>query len=331
MNLSANFGALTEWYIDNLDVSVRNGDECRIRECLFCGSVRTLKVNVRTGKFKCFHRECLVVGGPVALIRAILDCDYDTAVGKMSGILRGVRTTEMTTTEMRARLAGASTARVPGVVGSLPEFFTPCHRDGRYTNVEYLLGRGVSRDSIRRWGIGYTVSGELCGRSIVPVRTAGVVSWVARANHPKLNPKYLTPKDGPRRVLFGYDEVEVGADLLVAVEGVFDAIRLWSYGIPTVAYLKDGLSYEQVGLVERLRPRRLVIFPDGADRKAQARALRDGAGMATRFAEVAVVVFETEAKVDPDSAPRELVECLIAEAPVVRGTDLVRFKLGGVR
>lgn len=326
--------ALTEYFVSNLEIAVQNGDEVRLNECLFCGTPRTMKVNVRTGDFICFHRHCKKRGRRAGLVMAITGGTYDDAIGQISMILRGVHRATESNDEMRERLVRQADKsepvkrRTPRPTAGLPPDFIPCWDGEGFDGIEYLTGRGVSEESIKRWGIGYADRGPLAGRVIIPVRTEGTTSWVARAARPDLEgPRYRTPKGAPTRVLFGYDEVPSEADIVLAVEGTFDAIRTWSYGIPTVAYLKDGLSLEQVHLLERKHPKRLVIFPDAADENAQKRAIRDANAMASRFQEVAVIIVKSDEKIDPDTMPREQLEYLVHSAPAVSRLDTLRMRM----
>lgn len=334
---------IRDWLEERLTIANVSGDEIRLRECLFCGKPRTMKVNVERRKFFCHHQDCGRAGGLVQLIQAIENVDYDEAIGIARSLTRGLIHGHRQLSEVRKTLRRVRAAEEdPGIRHDLPDEFIPCWSPDRpkpWRVPTYLTrpqdedGRGLTRDMIRRWGIGYATEGQCEGRVIIPIRCGRLQSWVARAIDPDVRPKYLTAHSaqdpGADRLMFGYDEVPHGADVLVALEGTFDAIRVWSYDIPAVAYLKDGISAGQVTLLGRLEPKRLVLLPDGGDPKALERSLTAAAALGARFEEVAVarlVPPRGQKKIDPDTAPRSMVEDAIASAVPVDRTAAVRAK-----
>jgi DNA primase len=330
-----NQDALVEFFEQNLDIAVRNGDEARVSECLFCGTPRTMKVNIRTGDFICFHKDCQKRGRRAQLVMALLDCDFDTAIGRIASILSGKHRAVMTNEEMVEQIRRPERTRTPRrSYGGLPDEYIPCFDGENFQGGEFLTylleTRNLSLETIQQWDIGYAEEGRLAGRVIIPVRTNEVTTWVARAALPGVSPKYRTERDGPTKILFGYNELEEGMDVVAAVEGTFDAMRLWSYGTPATGYLKDGLSVSQVSLLERKKPKRLVMFPDGGDRNAQVRAIRTALAIESRFNEVAVVLVEGNQKVDPDAGDRELIEKLIREARPVTRLDMLKYRMSRV-
>lgn len=337
---------IADWLRDRLDVMVENGPELRLRECLFCHRARTMKVNTEKRRFICHHGACGRVGGLVTLVQEIEGCTFDEAVAIVSslvkGIARGHRAPEALADDLR-RLQERDeeeASPTPLIHHDLPDEFVPCWDGARWRVPVYLKQeRRVSRDSLRRWGVGYANEGPAAGRVIIPIHSAGAVSWVGRKVDPdEFGPKYLTPhsagEPGADQLLFGYDDLPEDAPLVVGVEGTFDAIRLWSYGVPAVAYLKDRIGPGQVALLGKLRPRRLVLFPDGGDRRARDRALRDGASLASRFDEVAVALLDPppgSAKADPDASPREVVLAAIEAAGRVSPTASLAFRRSNLR
>lgn len=328
--------AIADWLRDRLDIAVENGPELRLRECLFCGRPRTMKVNVERRKFLCFHQDCAQAGGLLKLIEAVEGCTSEEARGILASLVRGLARghSSIRTLAERARRLRELEDEEPEPVRelldhALPEGFEPCWTGKKFRIPRYLKERDVPREELRRFGVGWYTDDRDVGRIVIPVLCDGARSWVARKIDPDdFGPKYLTPHSagdpGADRLLFGYDEVPDEVETLVAVEGTFDAIRLWSYGFAAVAYLKDRIGPGQIALIGKKRPRRLVLFPDAGDARAREKALRDGATLAGRFEEVAVALLELregEKKTDPDSAPRARVERAIRTAgAVTRGS-----------
>jgi hypothetical protein len=325
---------IADWLRDRLDIAVENGPELRLRECLFCGRARTMKVNVERRKFLCFHQDCAEAGGLLKLIEAVEGCTSEEARGIMASLVRGLARGHSSIRSLSERARQLREQEEPEPVRDLlahdlPEGFEPCWTGSKFRIPRYLKERDAPRDELRRFGVGWYTDDRETGRIVIPVLCDGARSWVARKIDPDdFGPKYLTPHSagdpGADRLLFAYDEIPDEAETVVAVEGTFDAMRLWSYGFYSVAYLKDRIGPGQIAILGKKRPRRLVLFPDGGDARAKEKALRDGAVLAGRFEEVAVALLELrpgEKKTDPDSAPRALVEQAIRVAqPVTRGS-----------
>jgi len=64
--------------------------------------------------------------------------------------------------------------------------------------------------------------------------------------------------------LFGYDDVEVGADFVIVTEGVREVMKLWQEGFRNVvAVLHSGIADGQITLLSELTPKRVVLMFDG--------------------------------------------------------------------
>jgi DNA primase len=103
----------------------------------------------------------------------------------------------------------------------------------------YLTSRGVSREMIRRFGIGlYTGKGLLRGRIVIPIHNPSgeLVAYAGRAIDGQ--PKYRFPA-GFRKslVLFNlHRAIATKARIVFVVEGFFDAIAVHQAGYPAVGW-----------------------------------------------------------------------------------------------
>jgi DNA primase len=132
--------------------------------------------------------------------------------------------------------------------------------------LEYLDSRGITAESIAKWGIGWDES-EL--RIVIPARDAqGTVRFlIKRAIRKKEWPKYLYTEGFPKTsLLFGacfLDMEQVRSQGLVVVEGSIDTIINHQHGIRnTVAILGTGISEQQTAIISRIRPPRIVTMFD---------------------------------------------------------------------
>ena len=90
--------------------------------------------------------------------------------------------------------------------------------------LNYLSSRGVSKEDIIRWKIGYCEEGDFSGRVVVPsFDNNGDISYFVARSYDHTWPKYLNPQDVDKNIIFNELFLDFDDDL-VLVEGVFDAI-----------------------------------------------------------------------------------------------------------
>ena len=90
--------------------------------------------------------------------------------------------------------------------------------------MNYLCSRGVSKDDIIRWKIGYCDEGDYAGRIIIPsFDDDGDVNYFIARSYDRAWPKYLNPKNAEKNIVFNELFLDFDENL-VLVEGVFDAI-----------------------------------------------------------------------------------------------------------
>lgn len=107
------------------------------------------------------------------------------------------------------------------------EFHSLCNRDIDLTSLparRYLRDRGVSKEDILFWKIGYAVSGEYAGRVIVPsFNMDGKVNYFIARTYENNWKRYLNPQ-APKDIIFNELYIDWNEDITL-VEGVFDAIK----------------------------------------------------------------------------------------------------------
>lgn len=132
--------------------------------------------------------------------------------------------------------------------------------------VNYMLGRGISWETAKKYEMGYCITGEYMLRLIVPIRMFGkLVCWQARDITKTAERKYKNPIGSEfSRYLFNYDRART-FDEMVLVEGIFDAIAV---GENCVAAFGKKIGEEQKHLILKSGVRRLSIMFD-ADATAE--------------------------------------------------------------
>jgi hypothetical protein len=149
-----------------------------------------------------------------------------------------------------------------------PEFQTLCNRDLGLSSLparRYLKDRGVTREDILFWKIGYAVSGEYAGRIIVPsFNIDGKVDYFIGRTYENDWKRYLNPPT-PKDIIFNELYVDWSSDITI-VEGVFDAIKAKN-AIPILgSTLREGsrLFRELI----RNDPRIFIALDPDAEKKA---------------------------------------------------------------
>jgi len=145
--------------------------------------------------------------------------------------------------------------------------------------VEYLMDvRGYDFDQAREicdaFRIGWSDSGYYRNRLIIPILDSigSQITFEACALSPDTAPKKLYPKGSPMaRLLF--NQSNVTSEYVWVVEGLFDAIRIWSYGEPVIATFGAHLSKFQARMIiNKFQEVRLMFDGDEAGREANDKA-----------------------------------------------------------
>jgi len=132
--------------------------------------------------------------------------------------------------------------------------------------LSYIGKRKFSDNSISKWGIGWLPEEK---RLVIPAHDLnGTLRFlIKRAVMEKQSPKYLYTEGFPKSsLLFGACFIDLGmlrSDGLILVEGSLDVIRFHQHGLTnTGGILGTGISDQQVKIIERLRPSRIIFAFD---------------------------------------------------------------------
>ncbi len=265
-------------YVENsLDGVHKSTGDNLSATCPFCDKPGHFSVNVETGRWRCFKCDersrdfarliAEVEGIPVGRAKALMMRQVISFRKPREEEPEGL-------VERLRRLRGVpEPPQAPGgtlyPLPDLPDEFIPVYgQDGCWSMPEYLLQRGVTRKAARHWGLGYCTRGRYADRIVMPFTCPAGSSLTARAAVEMRGPRYLNPEDAKHgRLLYGWADCD-GRKVIVLVEGPFDVIRLWQYGIPALALLGKELSREQLRLLCRLPiATRIVILLDPEARK----------------------------------------------------------------
>ena len=96
--------------------------------------------------------------------------------------------------------------------------------------LRYLFKRGITKDDILKWKIGYCSDGEYAGRVVVPsFNENGYANYFVARSYGDSWPRYKNPP-ASRDIIFNELYVNWDEDIVI-VEGVFDAIKAGN-GVP---------------------------------------------------------------------------------------------------
>ena len=151
------------------------------------------------------------------------------------------------------------------------------------TEHPYLLHeRGLTEDTILRFGLGFCSNGSMAGRVVIPIHNvdAKIVAYAGRwpGEPPNEMPKYKLPAGFKKSVeLFNLHRAIEQPDEqpLIIVEGFFDCMRLTQHGYDrTVALMGSSLSPIQEQLLRQYTTpeTRIVLMLDEDDAGRAARS-----------------------------------------------------------
>jgi DNA primase len=181
---------------------------------------KKLSVNIEKDKFKCWI--CDWSGSSIKrIIVRFGNFNQINEWNKLSGIVE--------ITDYEKIFFAEEKNEVEEQILNLPEEFQSlCNKDVSLMSLQarsYLKERGISKEDILFWKIGYAVSGNFEGRVIIPsFNLHGKVDYfVARRYDGKNWQKYMNPA-AAKDIIFNELYIDWTQDVTI-VEGVFDAIK----------------------------------------------------------------------------------------------------------
>jgi len=144
----------------------------------------------------------------------------------------------------------------------------------------YLKERGIKKETIKEFGLGYCKRGILKGRIAISIHNekGELVAYAGRypGDPPEEESKYIFPPNFKKSlILFNLNRVECEEKEkeLILVEGFFDVFNLWQAGVKNaVALMGTSLTEEQEELILRCLGKdgriTLIFDSDEAGKKA---------------------------------------------------------------
>jgi len=250
----------------------------------------SLSVNIEKGVFNCFAASCGEKGNVLEFVAGMDDCDLRQAaetIADICGIDVAAPRRSNGKTKRQGGTRGRTKAKKRHSKRSKPAGEPAREEDleepkGENTPLTFRLkldpehpygaSRGLSSSVIAQFEMGYCKRGMMANRWCVPIHnTEGeLVAYIGRwvdDELPKGTKRYLLPAEFAKsKVLFNWHRVIASGmadQSVMVVEGVFDAIRLHSLGIPAVALLGSSISEEQVAFLMK-RSDGIILMLDGS-------------------------------------------------------------------
>ena len=127
--------------------------------------------------------------------------------------------------------------------------------------LNYLNGRGITKEDILKWKIGYCPTGKYAGRVVIPsFDVEGNLNYFVTRAYDNDWKKYLNPKTS-RDIVFNHLYLDFDEPLTI-VEGVFDAIKAGENSVPLLGSTLTETSFFFQELIKNDTPVYLALDPD---------------------------------------------------------------------
>lgn len=127
--------------------------------------------------------------------------------------------------------------------------------------LNYLKSRGLNKNDITKWKIGYCSTGKYAGRVVVPsFNEEGDINYFVTRSYDNNWKKYLNPNTS-KDIVFNYPYLDFDEDLIL-VEGVFDAIKAGDNSVPLLGSTLNENSKLFYEIVKNDTPVYLALDPD---------------------------------------------------------------------
>lgn len=181
---------------------------------------------------------------------------------------------------------------------------------------EILENRSISPATSRFFGLGYAVDGFFADRITVPIHDhrGYLVGFTGRATKDELKPKYKNSENSDifdkSRTVFNENRASEAikeVDSVIFVEGHFDVISLWQYGIRNVVAMQ-GTAPPSEAIIKRLsrKTKRFILCYDGDEggSKAIENFIKVAGPLACR-GEITISIAQLPSGMDPDECIRD--------------------------
>ena len=245
--------------------------------CLFCGDSK-YHFGIHKKEKHYFCLRCGKKGNLVSLVSLIdnVSCKkaVDIIVDKAGALSFNI---EGDITELIKKALKENDATVSEASKQINDFALPPHckpldtlkESNAFDNVflRYMAKRNFSIETLMEWGIQACLTGAYAMRLLMPILYRGsLVNFLGRDVTGNAEKRYKNSNNdtspmSTKSLLYGYDDIELGQEQLIVVEGSFDAIRVGKG--KAVALLGKAMTTAQLRLLSDINPKELILLFDG--------------------------------------------------------------------
>lgn len=239
---------------------------CPLCDPIHKNNKNTLYVNADSGSYICFRCKHIASRGGedhnkrIKSLGKLLDL-LGLSTSKESLLGGDIPTGSLS--DIRQKIASIGDREIMQEIGKPIELPVGFRTDWKASGIgsivyRYLKSRGLSKEIIHRYQIGFVARGDLCGSAIFPVyMNKELRFWQARhIVFPKGEKYFGCPGVKSHSMLYRYDQIITKK--IILVEGTFDALA-----VNGVALFGKVLSDTQVALLSKKRIKYVDILLDG--------------------------------------------------------------------
>ena len=260
---AVNFEQVLDHY--NIDWLRKKGDELRGRCPIHKGEgTDTFHANTVKGAFQCF--SCKARGNVLDFVAKMENCSVRDAALKLAewfSVSQSAASGGEGSKETSPPQAPAESKTPVVELVNKPLTF---ELKGVDPNHSYLAGRGISKEIVEAFGVGYfSGKGSMAGRIVIPIHDerGQLVAYAGRSID-NSEPKYKLPT-GFHKSLVLYNLHRVTSQEVILVEGFFDCMKVWQSLNPfVVALMGSSLSAQQEQMLVR-QFKKVTLLLDGDD------------------------------------------------------------------
>lgn len=250
----------------DIEIDKVSGDEVRMH-CINSqheDNIASLNYNVDKNIFRCLSCDCH--GDVIDFIKIKNNINFKEAVNFLIdfvGVFELCEDEEYLMKKLNVKKYKKQNMIVNPIEIDLPSDFEIDFNKANIDIQRYLVKRKWNKSIVNQYMFGYCNKGYYKNRVIVPIiHFTKIVGFTARLVYGDVKNKYLFPKycDTTKLIWGLFDEYNKNKPIFT--EGIFDAIRLRSYGYNAFSILTNHLSDVQIKMIEKYFNKVIYIIPD---------------------------------------------------------------------
>jgi DNA primase len=237
-----------------------------IASCPNCNvSNKQFAVNYTTGRYNCFREKCGFRGHNIKyLIAHVEQLSFKEVEEKYDLQKTGNEAIEFAASKFNQVIkTDIDSIKLPAQYSK----FTFSDKNAFEKKfLTYLVDRGISKDTIEKFELGYCFTGKYEDRIIVPINTLDFKSFTGRSIINDVEEKYKNEfGEWKQKALVGYNEFIAlnNFDYVIVCEGPFDCLKLYTHGFNCVALQGKDAHQQQINILCSLpKTTKIIIMLD---------------------------------------------------------------------